>query len=199
MKVIIAGGGLGGLTSAIALKTTFKKNTEVVLLEARSIPEDKGAHIYLLEPAIEPLLRWMPEPHYLKKWLEDSNDSKDLPVHFVPLMNQGLVPPNIRRHTGVWETLHQTLVKAAIESGVEILNFHPVKEVEELEDGILVKVETEEKVIKEVKGDFLIGADGNSSVVRKNLLRILGEKKDCFSTYTGIYDLVANVPLKVSL
>lgn len=100
MKIIIVGGGLEGLTASIALKTTFKSSIQVVLLEAPSIPEDKGAHIYLMDPCLRPLLKWMPESQYLQKWLKESCDSTETFMHISKIRKLLLRSQNIIRGIG---------------------------------------------------------------------------------------------------
>lgn len=78
------------------------------------------------------------------------------------------------------------------------MNYRPVREVEQRGEKVIVRCEVGENEVKEICGDFLIGADGNTSIVRKYFLKTLGEERECLSEYTGIYDLVANVPMEFS-
>ncbi|MBQ0818020.1 MAG: FAD-dependent monooxygenase [Methyloceanibacter sp.] len=164
--VLIAGGGIGGLSASIALARTGIKTS---VLERSAFTEESGAGIQL-GPNATRLLRDMGvldaiEPAAFKPeaiWLFDGVSGKRLAT--VPLGDspeQRYGAPYLTLHRA---DLHSGLHKVAKDlSPVELRSDFEIAQVQALEDGVAVQNIGGDSV----EGSSLVGADGLWSVVRK--------------------------------
>ena len=166
--VLIAGGGIGGLSASIALA---RAGIETSVLERSAFTEESGAGIQL-GPNATRLLRDMGvldaiEPAAFKPeaiWLFDGVSGKRLAV--VPL---GDSPE--QRYGAPYLTLHRADLHAGLHrvakdlAPVELRRDFEIAQVETHEDGVAVHSVSGDGV----EGSSLIGADGLWSAVRKTV------------------------------
>lgn len=166
--VLIAGGGIGGLSASIALA---RAGIETSVLERSAFTEESGAGIQL-GPNATRLLRDMGvldaiEPAAFKPeaiWLFDGVSGKRLST--VPLGDN----PE-QRYGAPYVTLHRADLHAGLHAvaenlaPVELRSSFEITQVKTLEDGVTVQSAGGHRV----EGSSLIGADGLWSAVRKTI------------------------------
>jgi flavin-dependent dehydrogenase len=159
--VIIVGGGPGG---AMVAKKCAEQNLKALLLEKRGLPREKVCTGMLMSPMAQNTIQQefgkIPEevlttPHFLAGiWLHfPGTEDYQISVR---------IPLTWRRNLDYW------LIEKARQSGVHVWEESRVTNVTESPHEYLVKLKQENKET-EVRGKFLIGADGAASVVRKCL------------------------------
>jgi 5-methylphenazine-1-carboxylate 1-monooxygenase len=172
IKVIIIGGGIGGLTAALCL---HKKGYEVKVFESVKEIRPLGVGINTLPHSVRVLTNLGLQEKIASKAIETS----DL-VYFNRFGQQfwteargrfaGYKWPQFSVHRGDLQMLLYDEVIAQI--GPEtILKNHHLSRFEQTADGVLAHFEDKDlgKIIHVERGDILIGADGINSVVRQQL------------------------------
>ena len=172
MKVIIVGGGIGGLTTALCL---HKIGVEVKVFESVSEIKPLGVGINLLPHSIRVLTNLGLEPKIAKNAVE----TQDL-VYFDKFGKKFWEEPRGRFAGYKWQqfSIHRgefqmLLFEEAkrIVGKENIKTNHHLDSFEQIGDKVIASFsskDTDNQLITE-EADFLIGADGINSVVRKQL------------------------------
>jgi 5-methylphenazine-1-carboxylate 1-monooxygenase len=172
MKALIIGGGIGGLTAALAL---HKIGIDVMVFESVKELKPLGVGINLLPHSIRVLTNLGLEPNIAQTAVETQNL-----VYFDKFGKQfwteprgrfaGYKWPQFSIHRGqfqmlLFEEVKRTIGQENIKTNHHLLNFEQV--------GDKVKAtfvdQSSDNLYDEEEGDFLIGADGINSVVRSQL------------------------------
>ncbi|MFN8357221.1 MAG: flavin-dependent oxidoreductase [Spirosomataceae bacterium] len=172
MKVIIAGGGIGGLVTALCL---HKIGIEVRVFESVKEIKPLGVGINLLPHSVRILTNLGLEPIIASNAVE----TKDLVYankHGQIFWDEprgrfaGYKWQQFSVHRGMFQML--LLEEVQRRMGTEVIKTnHHLHQFEEQEDGVVatfIDRETDQ-VVGQEKGDVLIGADGINSVVRQKL------------------------------
>ena len=174
MKILIVGGGIGGLTTALSL---HKAGYEVHLFE--SSPEIKalGVGINVLPHAIRVLTDLGLLADLLKTGLETSelcyfNRFGQIIWREPRGKFAGYIWPQLSVHRGA---LMMVLLKA-VEAAIGKANIHTgyhLDHVNTMNDKVVARFVSKDtrKVITEIEGDVLVGADGIHSAVRRQFPR----------------------------
>ncbi|WMN59609.1 FAD-dependent monooxygenase [Pseudoalteromonas xiamenensis] len=163
MTGIIIGAGIGGLSSAIALQA---KNIDVEVFDATPLLTVVGAGILLPPNAMAVLEQYQ---------LADQIESIGYPVHSFSILDYK--GKSITRSSSCYQVANREYHTIALHRGVlqqVLLNAFGKEKVHTGHECVRVKVASEgvgvdfnNSVSK--RGDFLIGADGIHSVIRKQL------------------------------
>jgi 2-polyprenyl-6-methoxyphenol hydroxylase-like FAD-dependent oxidoreductase len=169
MRVLIAGGGIGGLTAALALDHF---GHEVFVFEQSSILDEVGAGIQLSPNGMQVLNQLGVSARILKdafrpKALEmrmgrSGKRLFDIPLRKAAINRWGADYLHVHR-ADLIQALHETLVARrpdAVSLGRKVVSY------QEDDMGVRAMLETGETV----EGDVLVGADGIHSVVRAQML-----------------------------
>jgi salicylate hydroxylase len=177
MRILIAGGGLGGLTAGLAL---LKKGFNVRILEQAAQLKEVGAGIQLSPNCNHVLFKLGLEPEFMKLASEPQgkivrlwNTGQTWNLFDLGSVSRKLYGyPYLTAHRA---DLHQTLANAvrredpdAIVLGAKMIAF------DQHADGVTVRTEDG----RSFEGDVLVGADGVHSLVRETLF---GADKPRFS------------------
>ncbi|KAI8065539.1 FAD binding domain-containing protein, partial [Gongronella butleri] len=195
-KVLIVGGGVGGLTAALSLA---KAGIDYILLESRpDFAPTLGASIGILASGQRVLDQL---------GLVESIEKVTEPV------DQGIIHRNdgsVHLKLDIFEinaifgynftfTTRQLLLQlmyGAVPEKSKLLSNKKVKVIQETKDGVII--ETTDGAV--YQGDMVIGADGVHSIVRDHIFNAIGEekalkeKKRMTATYSCIYGISDPVP-----
>ncbi len=165
MKVIISGGGIGGLAAAAALQ---KNGIEAVVLEQAPELKEIGAGLQLSANGMR-VMRWLGVESEIKKCgvYSESFDSFDMATDEF-LFGDTLGHAAEVKYGAPFYQLHRADLLNIIKSRVNPKSIHlnsRVVDYENRDDGVTVKLESGQQI----EGDVLIGADGIHSMVRKRV------------------------------
>ena len=163
MRVIVAGGGIGGLAAAVALART---GARVCVLERAPRFGDVGAGLQLAPNATRVLHAWGLGPDLARMAFEPraaeirdrSGGALLLGTALGPAARARWGAPYLQVHRA---DLHGLLLAACEAAGVELRTGSPVAGVQALQDGVRAQAGDEAR-----NADVLIGADGIRSHVR---------------------------------
>lgn len=169
MRVLIAGGGIGGLTAALALDYF---GHEVVLFEQSGVLDEVGAGIQISPNGMQVLSQLgvsarIQRDAFRPKALEMRMGRSgkllfDIPLRKAAINRWGADYLHVHR-ADLIQALHETLVARqpdAVSLGRKVVSYAPAG------SGVQVTLGTGETI----EGDLLVGADGIHSVVRAQML-----------------------------
>ncbi len=172
MKIVIIGGGIGGLTTALSL---YKAGFEVKVFESVKEIKPLGVGINTLPHSVRVLTNLGLQEKIAKNAIETS----DL-VYFNKFGQQfwteprgrfaGYKWPQFSVHRGVLQMLLFDEVVSTLGKDA-ILKNHHLSHFEQTDEEVIahfIDKDTNEKILEE-RADILIGADGINSVVRQQL------------------------------
>ena len=167
MRVIVAGGGIGGLAAALALA---RRGASVTVLERASAFAEVGAGLQLSPNATRLLFRLGLEPELRQiGFAPQSADIRDkadgrllLTTPLDPAAERRWGVPYLQAHRA---DLHGVLLAAAQVAGVELRVDSPIERFESDPDGVRLDAGGEA-----LSADVLVGADGLHSRVRAALV-----------------------------
>lgn len=186
--VIVVGGGPSGLVTAIELAL---QGANVVVLERRIGAVQSRAGTVL--PRVLDLFDYR---GYAERFIERARTIRSNPYLLFHIW-AGMQPVHWRntdmgfpyRLILPQNFTEEVLTEIAAEIGVKTLQGHTVVEVEQDEYGVRVLAELEDKSSTEFTGQYLVGADGGRSIVRKKAgIPFPGHD----GTFTGI---IADLPV----
>lgn len=193
--VLIAGGGLVGLSAAMFLAQHGVPSIAVERLPAGSrLPRAAHFHLRTLElfrlAGIEDEVKAQSEREFLPEGaivMMDSLAGQKL-ADIIPSLNEGVEEVSPCRRLFITQPGLEPILRArAQQAGATVLEGHDLVDVRQDADGVTVlarDVATGHDV--ELRGQFLIGADGAHSTTRE-LLRIPFEGRGVFSNSITIY------------
>ncbi|KAK4502673.1 hypothetical protein PRZ48_006099 [Zasmidium cellare] len=167
LSVIIVGGGIAGLAAATSLA---QKHHTVTILESAPSLNKFGASIGILANGVRPLKAWGLGDAFDKmvtknRFLEFRNGYTNEYLGHTPHNEKGFSISNYGEE--IWNInrvdYQQVLAQAAEANGARIV-FNARVESVDVENCVVECVDG-----REFKGDVIIGADGNSSVVRGSI------------------------------
>ncbi len=178
MRVIIAGGGIGGMTAASALRGS---DHEVVILEQASALREVGAGINLGANASRLLVRLGFEPA-LDKW-----GVKDAGIQQRSTTGEilGGRPPGRGPHGASHYQLYRPDLLGLLVDGVPGARLrlgHTVASVAEADDGVAVECDNGDII----EGDIIVGADGVHSTIRAHLHGPAAATYSGWAAYRGV-------------
>ncbi|WP_158768707.1 FAD-dependent monooxygenase [Paraglaciecola sp. L1A13] len=171
-NVIVAGGGIGGLSTALALR---RKGFEVLILEQSDALSEVGAGIQLSPNAMHVLIKlgvsealismaFFPEYATMRHYL---SGHEYLRMPLGKRIEQKYNAPYLHIHRA---DLHSVLHQAALKRGITITLKAQVKRYQHTQYGSTTKVQVELHDGRKFTCDMLVGADGIRSAVKKCLL-----------------------------
>ena len=196
LKVLISGGGIGGLTAALCC---LHFGHEVTVLEQASELGEVGAGIQLPPNAMKVfdalgLSGAIAKNAFRPAAIEARMGESGRPIFTIPLAEQAIArwgAPYLHIHRADYV---EALRKALVEKAADVLRLGaPVKNYHNSENGVSVRLGDGEIV----SGDILIGADGIKSAIREQMI---GPEKAVFTgnvAWRGVVPLAAlrpNVP-----
>lgn len=169
MRILIAGGGVGGLTAALAL---LKSGHEVTVCEQAARFEDIGAGVQISPNGMKVLDRLgvsarVARDAFRPRAQEFRLGRSGRRIFEIPLRSEA-----ISRWGGDYLHIHRADLLAALSEAVRDISpetlrtGHQVTGYQQDENGIRLNVASGESV----SGDLLIGADGIHSVIRNQML-----------------------------
>lgn len=177
MKIIIAGGGIGGLAAAVALR---KVGVEPLVLERAPVIREVGAGLSLWSNAVLALVRLgvhdalVPHTTRCDRMVTQSSDGEEIDDVDLTAIAERAGNPSIFAHRG---ELQRVLLEACgaerVRTGAAVVGF------EQSDTGVRVRLEDG----RVEEGDALIGADGLRSAVRSQLFGPIEEPR--YAGYTG--------------
>ena len=172
LPVLVAGGGIGGLATALALS---RAGQQVTVLEQAAAFADVGAGIQLGPNAVRLLDGWglgtalravAAQPQQLL--VRDAHDGRTLGrLRLGAAMHERYGHDYLCAHRA---DLHGLLLDAAQQEGARLLPEFTLKTIAELPDSIRAQGLNDSKIPQHTDGKALIGCDGLWSVVRHHLL-----------------------------
>jgi 5-methylphenazine-1-carboxylate 1-monooxygenase len=169
-RVLIAGGGIGGLALALALA---HRGIACTICEAGFDAEKRGAGLNLLPHATAALetLGVVPELEQLgilTKTLTYMNRQGQEISSEERGRWAGHTSPQISIHRGVFHAVLLRAVKAQI--GKDVVRFgHRLVHADQSKDGIVARFEVDEELV-DIEADVIVGADGIHSAMRRQLV-----------------------------
>jgi 2-polyprenyl-6-methoxyphenol hydroxylase-like FAD-dependent oxidoreductase len=193
--VLIAGGGLVGLSTAMFLAQHGIRSLAIERLRGGSaLPRAAHFHLRTLElfrlAGIEAEVKRQSEREFLPEGaivMMDSLAGSKL-ADIIPSLNEGVDEVSPSRRLFVTQPGLEPILRARAErAGASVLDGHEVVEVEQDDDGVNVAVrDVDTGRSSELRGRYLVGADGAHSAVR-DLLAIPFEGRGVFSNSMTIY------------
>lgn len=172
LPVLVAGGGIGGLATALALS---RNGLPVTVLEQATAFADVGAGIQLGPNAVRLLDGWglglalrnvAVQPQQLR--VRDAHDGRPLGrLHLGAAMRQRYGHDYLCAHRA---DLHTLLLGAARQAGASIVPGFAIENVAESQGNTWARGMNDSKNAQNIDGQALIGCDGLWSVVRQHLL-----------------------------
>ncbi|KAI8065538.1 hypothetical protein BC940DRAFT_320639 [Gongronella butleri] len=195
-KVLIVGGGVGGLTAALSLA---KAGIDYIVLEGRpDFAPTLGASIGM-QPSGLRVLDQLGIVESIEKVTVPADQGvihrKDGSVH-LKLMLERINTIFGYYFTFTTRQLLLQLMYDAVPDKSKLLPNKKVKVIQDTKDGVII--ETTDGAM--YKGDMVIGADGVHSIVRDHIFNAIGEekalkeKKRMTATYSCIYGISDPVP-----
>ncbi|KAF4454189.1 hypothetical protein F53441_3189 [Fusarium austroafricanum] len=185
LHVVIVGGGIGGLSTAFALR---HPNRRITVLERSRLLREVGALISLQPNASKIITKWKLDP-----FLESAEPQAD--QGFRILDADGNVVRELPFQKGQFGAermlYHRQDLQAALGTAAASENAYG-KPVDVRTGCQVASVDCDEGIVtldsgEKVRGDLIIGADGIHSVVRT---AVVGEKRNALPTGTSAYRML---------
>lgn len=182
MKILIAGGGIGGLSAAVGLG---KLGHDVLVLEQADAPKPVGAGISLQPNAMQALSLLEVDKDVSQRGcaatdarLMRSNGKQIQRFQFSSHQHHyGFLPYTIHR-----ADLHESLINATKDCQVEIQFGQAIKSFEETKGNVAVQTEKADTFL----ADALVGADGINSRVREQLFGRYPKRYSGYVCWRGV-------------
>lgn len=184
MRALVVGGGIGGLTAAIALR---QAGVEAVVFERADEPREIGAGISLWTNAMKALgklgldgvVMTVGRPLRPKGQLRSASGEVfyEIPAAAMEKRFGGVTVGVLR--ADLQRTLLSALGDEAVQLGAELVSF------DQDEGGVVARFADG----REERGDLLVGADGLRSAVRARLLDDEPPRYAGYSAWRGVADL----------
>ncbi len=187
MKCIIIGGGIAGLTTAVALR---QQGIEAEVYEAAGVLKPVGAGIAIGKNASQV---------FQKLGLGEMLKSLSIPVQSTVVTNNQAVPLQEPTATNVVAfCIHRAILHDILHDACPPNSVHLNKQLasfEENENGVIATFQDGTTA----KGDILIGADGINSVVRKHIVPQIQKRYSGQTCWRGVAEFDLSPTFKHNL
>jgi 2-polyprenyl-6-methoxyphenol hydroxylase-like FAD-dependent oxidoreductase len=193
-KIVILGGGIGGLTIAIALK--IRGFNKVQIYERGDVANNLGAGLVLWANAMGILQKLGLENEIgkvggeLRKMIRISKEGESLGEISIDVIDEKI---GYSSHPISRKKLIEILEKEALDLGVKINYLMNVEEIVQLEDAH-VRVQFSDG--KFVEAGIVIGADGRMNSVARKF--VVGENRPVYQHYVNWVGLIENTALEIN-
>lgn len=197
-KIVIAGGGIGGASGALALSL---RGADVTLYERAPEFKEVGAGLQIGPHGVKMLEKWgLKDKVFEAGYLPERMQFRDA-VTTEPILTMDFGEEFQQHYGGRYLVIHRSdllsiLVEAATEAGAELVNGVQVLGADTKDDGVTVRIEHRaDGRPEEVDADLMVAFDGIHSVFRKELVQD-EPVPSAYVAYRGTSDLPSDPEMK---
>lgn len=197
-KIVIAGGGIGGASGALALSL---RGADVTLYERAPEFKEVGAGLQIGPHGVKMLEKWgLKDKVFEAGYLPERMQFRDA-VTTEPILTMDFGEEFQQHYGGRYLVIHRSdllsiLVEAAKEAGAELVNGVQVLGADTKDEGVTVRIEHRaDGRTEEVDADLMVAFDGIHSVFRKELVQD-EPVPSAYVAYRGTSDLPSDPEMK---
>lgn len=197
-KIVIAGGGIGGASGALALSL---RGADVTLYERAPEFKEVGAGLQIGPHGVKMLEKWgLKDKVFEAGYLPERMQFRDA-VTTEPILTMDFGEEFQQHYGGRYLVIHRSdllsiLVEAAKEAGAELVNGVQVLGADTKDEGVTVRIEHRaDGRTDQVEADLMVAFDGIHSVFRKELVQD-EPVPSAYVAYRGTSDLPSDPEMK---
>jgi len=197
-KIVIAGGGIGGASGALALSL---RGADVTLYERAPEFKEVGAGLQIGPHGVKMLEKWgLKDKVFEAGYLPERMQFRDA-ITTEPILTMDFGEEFQQHYGGRYLVIHRSdllsiLVEAAKEAGAELVNGVQVLGADTKDDGVTVRLEHRaDGRAEQVEADLMLAFDGIHSVFRKELVQD-EPVPSAYVAYRGTSDLPSDPEMK---
>ena len=197
-KIVIAGGGIGGASGALALSL---RGADVTLYERAPEFKEVGAGLQIGPHGVRMLEKWgLKDKVFEAGYLPERMQFRDA-ITTEPILTMDFGEEFQQHYGGRYLVIHRSdllsiLVEAAKEAGAELVNGVQVLGADTKDDGVTVRLEHRaDGRAEQVEADLMLAFDGIHSVFRKELVQD-EPVPSAYVAYRGTSDLPSDPEMK---